>query len=119
MVDLISHPGWLLRMARTPRPTFVNYGARAAIGAFGRLMAEQLDPSVGWRDVEWLRGQWSADIPAFLISGDTDPATLHEAKAKGFFLLHKPVNPMALRAMFNQAIKPVPRAVVHKLSAAE
>jgi signal transduction histidine kinase/CheY-like chemotaxis protein len=69
--------------------------------------------------IEWLRGQWSADIPAFLISGDTDPATLHEAKAKGFFLLHKPVNPMALRAMFNQAIKPVPRAVVHKLSAAE
>jgi signal transduction histidine kinase/ActR/RegA family two-component response regulator len=69
--------------------------------------------------IEWLRGQLSADIPAFLISGDTDPATLHEAKAKGFFLLHKPVNPMALRAMFNQAIKPVPRAVVHKLSAAE
>ena len=69
--------------------------------------------------IERLRGQLSADIPAFLISGDTDPVTLHEAKAKGFHLLHKPVNPMALRAMFNQTIKPVPRAVVRKLSAAE
>jgi signal transduction histidine kinase/CheY-like chemotaxis protein len=69
----------------------------------------------GIATIEWLRGELSAQVPAFLISGDTDPATLHEAKAKGFHLLHKPVDPMALRAMFNQAVKPVPRAVVRKL----
>ncbi len=73
----------------------------------------------GIATIEWLRGELSAQIPAFLISGDTDPATLHEAKAKGFHLLHKPVNPMALRAMFNQAVKPVPRAVVRKLADTE
>jgi signal transduction histidine kinase/ActR/RegA family two-component response regulator len=73
----------------------------------------------GIETIEWLRGELSAPIPAFLISGDTDPATLHEAKVKGFHLLHKPVNPMALRAMFNQAVKPVPRAVVRKLPDAE
>jgi signal transduction histidine kinase/CheY-like chemotaxis protein len=69
----------------------------------------------GIETIEWLRGELSAQIPAFLISGDTDPATLHEAKVKGFHLLHKPVDPMALRAMFNQAVKPVPRTVVRKL----
>jgi signal transduction histidine kinase/ActR/RegA family two-component response regulator len=73
----------------------------------------------GIETIEWLRGELSVPIPAFLISGDTDPATLHEAKVKGFHLLHKPVNPMALRAMFNQAVKPVPRAVVRKLPDAE
>ena len=73
----------------------------------------------GIETIEWLRGELSAPIPAFLISGDTDPATLHEAKVKGFHLLHKPVNPMALRAMFNQAVKPVPRTVVRKLPDAE
>jgi len=73
----------------------------------------------GIETIEWLRGEMSAPIPAFLISGDTDPATLHEAKVKGFHLLHKPVNPMALRAMFNQAVKPVPRAVVRKLPDSE
>jgi signal transduction histidine kinase/ActR/RegA family two-component response regulator len=73
----------------------------------------------GIATIEWLRGELSAQIPAFLISGDTDPATLHEAKVKGFHLLHKPVDPMALRAMFNQAVKPVPRAVVRKLPDAE
>jgi signal transduction histidine kinase/ActR/RegA family two-component response regulator len=69
----------------------------------------------GIATIEWLRGELSAPIPAFLISGDTDPATLHEAKVKGFHLLHKPVDPMALRAMFHQAVKPVPRTVVRKL----
>jgi signal transduction histidine kinase/ActR/RegA family two-component response regulator len=73
----------------------------------------------GIETIEWLRGELSAQIPAFLISGDTDPATLHEAKAKGLHLLHKPVDPMALRAMFNQAVKPVPRAVVRRLPDAE
>jgi signal transduction histidine kinase/CheY-like chemotaxis protein len=73
----------------------------------------------GIETVEWLRGELSAPIPAFLISGDTDPATLHEAKVKGFHLLHKPVDPMALRAMFHQAVRPVPRAVVRKLPDAE
>jgi signal transduction histidine kinase/ActR/RegA family two-component response regulator len=73
----------------------------------------------GIATIEWLRGELSAQIPAFLISGDTDPATLHEAKVKGFHLLHKPVDPMALRAMFNQAVKPVPRAVLRKLPDAE
>jgi signal transduction histidine kinase/DNA-binding NarL/FixJ family response regulator len=69
--------------------------------------------------IEWLRGELAAEIPAFLISGDTDPATLLEAKAKGFHLLHKPVDPMALRAMFHQAVKPVPRSVVRKLPETE
>jgi signal transduction histidine kinase/ActR/RegA family two-component response regulator len=73
----------------------------------------------GIATIEWLRGELSAQIPAFLISGDTDPATLHEAKVKGFHLLHKPVEPMALRAMFNQAVRPVPRAIVRKLPDAE
>jgi signal transduction histidine kinase/ActR/RegA family two-component response regulator len=77
------------------------------------------DGRTGIATIEWLRGELSSPIPAFLISGDTDPATLHEAKVKGFHLLHKPVNPMALRAMFNQAVKPVLRAVVRKLPDAE
>jgi two-component system, sensor histidine kinase len=68
----------------------------------------------GIETIEWLRGELAAQIPAFLISGDTDAALLREAKSKGFHLLHKPVNPMTLRAMFNQVIKPVPPAPLHR-----
>jgi len=55
-------PRWLWRMRATPSPTFVNYGARTSLGAFGPLMIEQLDPDIGWRDVEWLRGLWRGPL---------------------------------------------------------
>ena len=62
IVDFASRPGWLMRMRETPAPTFVNYGKRTSIGAFGPLMNEQLDPDVGWSDVERLRGQWRGSL---------------------------------------------------------
>jgi isopentenyl diphosphate isomerase/L-lactate dehydrogenase-like FMN-dependent dehydrogenase len=58
----VSHPKWLLRMRETPSPTFVNYGARTSISGFGALMNEQLDPDVGWSDVERLRAQWRGPL---------------------------------------------------------
>jgi len=73
----------------------------------------------GIETIEWLRSELSASIPAFLISGDTDPAKLLEARSKGYHLLHKPVDPMTLRAMFQQAIKRSPAAIVRTLQLAE
>ena len=39
------------------------------------------------------------------MSGDTNPEPLQEARASGFHLLHKPVDPMTLRAMVNRMLK--------------
>ena len=75
-VDFISRPGWLMRMASAPSPTFVNYGERTSIGAFGPLMAEQLDPAVGWSDVEWLRRQWRGPL---VIKGLLHPDDARQA----------------------------------------
>ena len=44
-------------------------------------------------------------IPAFLISGDTAPERLREARESGHHLLHKPVRPMPLRAMVSQLLQ--------------
>jgi CheY-like chemotaxis protein len=77
------------------------------------------DGRTGLEAIARLRGALSVQIPAFLISGDTTPETLREAKANGCHLLHKPVDPMALRAMFSQAIKPPQTAAMHKLPAGE
>ena len=52
-----------------------------------------------------LRRELRAQIPAFLISGDTSPERLRNARESGFDLLHKPVSPMKLRAMVTQRIK--------------
>jgi signal transduction histidine kinase len=48
--------------------------------------------------VESLRRRCGADLPALLISGDTEPARLQEARDCGLLLLHKPVAPAQLRA---------------------
>ena len=78
--DFVSRPGWLVRMARTPSPTFVNYGKRTTISDFGPLMAEQLDPDVSWADVDRLRKQWRGPL---LIKGLLHPDDAGEAIGRG------------------------------------
>jgi CheY-like chemotaxis protein len=58
----------------------------------------------GFEAIERLHRACGAPIPAFLISGDTAPQRLREAGASGYRLLHKPVSPMALRAMVIQLL---------------
>jgi len=55
--------------------------------------------------IEGLRSASHASIPAFLVSGDISAERLREARARGYHLLHKPVRPMALRAMLSQMLK--------------
>ncbi len=59
----------------------------------------------GIEAIERLRSKLNTETPAFLISGDTAPEALQEARAGGYHLLHKPVAPMRLRAMLNQLVR--------------
>lgn len=63
------------------------------------------DGKTGIEAIERLRGELGAMIPAFLISGDTAPERLRDAHEHGIHLLHKPVPPLRLRAMFNRLLK--------------
>ena len=80
LLDLASHPGWLMRMRKAPNPTFVNYGARTGIGAFGPVMLEQLDPSVSWKEVEWVRSLWQGPM---ILKGILHPDEVRDAQARG------------------------------------
>ncbi len=62
------------------------------------------DGKTGIDVIKTLRSRFCIQIPAFLISGDTNPEPLHEARNNGYHLLHKPVDPMALRAMLNRMV---------------
>jgi signal transduction histidine kinase len=55
--------------------------------------------------IDGLRKAYGATVPAFLMSGDTAPERLREARESGHLLLHKPLRPMALRAMINRLLK--------------
>lgn len=56
------------------------------------------DGKTGAQAIGRLRLTFNADIPALIITGDTDPARLREAQASGHTLMHKPVQPAKLRA---------------------
>jgi signal transduction histidine kinase/CheY-like chemotaxis protein len=63
------------------------------------------DGHSGIKAIDDLRASFGAPIPAFLISGDTAPERLREARESGHYLLHKPVRPMKLRAMLSQLLR--------------
>lgn len=60
--------------------------------------------------IDLLHEEFADDtIPAILISGDTDPQRLIEATARAWPLLHKPVDPEALREAVTQLLRPTRR----------
>ncbi len=98
-----------------------NWGCRVVTAATADVAAAELtsaDPpdliisdyrlangQSGIAAIAELRGTFGTQIPAFLMSGDTAPERLREARESGHHLLHKPVRPMTLRAMVNQLMK--------------
>ncbi len=54
--------------------------------------------------IKQLRTRIGKDIPAALITGDTDPECLREAMAHGFMLLHKPLQPARLRMLIENLL---------------
>jgi len=55
--------------------------------------------------VERIGAVFDASIPTILISGDTAPERLRDARDKGYILLHKPLDPMRLRAVMHQLFR--------------
>jgi CheY-like chemotaxis protein len=74
-----------LRQARTRRPDVILADLRLRSGETGIEVIAQLAAAIG-------------PTPALLISGDTAPDRLQEAKRAGIKLLHKPVGLPALQA---------------------
>jgi signal transduction histidine kinase/CheY-like chemotaxis protein len=63
------------------------------------------DGKTGIQAIEFVCGALGVAVPAFLVSGDIAPERLREASASGYHLLHKPVPPIALRALLNRLLK--------------
>lgn len=84
LIDMLSHPGWLLSMARSKRRGFGNLSGRIAgtgsLGTLSQWIASQFDPSMTWADVEWVRGQWPGKL---VVKGIMDIADARAAIAAG------------------------------------
>lgn len=59
----------------------------------------------GIRAIEQINAAFGSPIPAILISGDTAAEPLRDARDRGYILLHKPVDPMRLRAVMHELLR--------------
>ena len=75
---------WLWRMREElPRITFGNYlrpGEKADAASLARRMTSLLDPSMSWRDVQWLRQIWKGPL---LLKGVMHPEEARRACVEG------------------------------------
>jgi signal transduction histidine kinase/CheY-like chemotaxis protein len=94
VVTAASDEAALIQLAkREQRPDLIISDYHLANGRTGIEAIERID------------GEFGALIPAILISGDTAPERLRDARDRGYILLHKPVDPMRLRAVMHQLFK--------------
>ena len=83
MRQLLSRPGWLWDVALKGRPMSLGnlesvMGKRAPLSDFQAWIHANFDPSVSWKDVEWVRSQWDGPL---VIKGILDPEDAREALA--------------------------------------
>ena len=77
--DLISKPGWLASVLMGKRKSFGNIDhylkKKGGIWAAGRWGGDNLDPTLSWKDIAWLRKRWPGKL---VIKGilDTDDARM-------------------------------------------
>ena len=83
--DLLARPDWLWDVGLHGRPHSLGnlepvVGRRAPLSDFQAWIHENFDPSVDWKDVEWVRKRWKGPL---VIKGILDPEDARKAAASG------------------------------------
>src|SRR5581483_9786789 len=72
--DIASKPAWAWSVLTGPSRSFGNLSGRVAEAAslttLAQWIAQQFDPTLSWRDVEWIRGLWPGKL---ILKGILDP----------------------------------------------
>lgn len=74
VASLLARPGWTLRTARHGAPRLELMAAELGLQSthtISETMQAQLDPSLGWEDIQWVRDQWPGKL---VVKGLLDPA---------------------------------------------
>ena len=85
MVQLAARPQWLWDVGLHGRPHSLGnlepiVGRRAPLSDFQAWIHANFDPSVSWKDVEWVRRQWDGPL---IIKGILDPDDARAAAGSG------------------------------------
>ena len=85
MAHLLARPEWLWDVGIRGRPISLGnlepiVGKRAPLSDFQAWIHANFDPSVSWKDVEWVRSKWKGPL---VIKGILDPEDARAAAESG------------------------------------
>jgi len=73
LINMATKPGWVCRMLAGKRWTFGNVAGhvtgKEGVKALSEWIAHQFDPTLNWKDVEWIRSIWPGKL---IIKGILD-----------------------------------------------
>ena len=76
--DIASKPAWVWRVLRAPSRSFGNLagqiGGADSLLTLAQWIAQQFDPTLSWRDLDWIRELWPGKL---IVKGVLDP---HDAE---------------------------------------
>jgi L-lactate dehydrogenase (cytochrome) len=74
LVDIATKPAWALSVLRGKRKTFGNLAGHVRgmenVNSLAQWTAGQFDPTLSWKDVEWIRSLWPGKL---ILKGILDP----------------------------------------------
>src|SRR5882762_508125 len=66
LIDIATKPAWALSILRGKRKTFGNLAGHVRgmenVTSLAQWTASQFDPSLSWKDVDWIRGLWPGKL---------------------------------------------------------
>ncbi|MES2326140.1 MAG: L-lactate dehydrogenase [Pseudomonadota bacterium] len=85
MAQLLARPDWLWDVGIRGRPLSLGnlepiVGKHAPLSDFQAWIHRNFDPSVSWKDVDWVRSKWPGPL---IIKGILDPGDARQAVASG------------------------------------
>ena len=84
LLQLLARPRWCLDMLTTRRHTFRNIighvSGVADLASLAAWTAEQFDPTLTWRDIDWIRERWGGPL---ILKGILDPEDAKVAASTG------------------------------------
>jgi L-lactate dehydrogenase (cytochrome) len=83
-LDVLSKPSWALNVLRSKRRSFGNLEGRIAnadsLSTLSQWIAGQFDPTLSWKDVEWVKKLWGGKL---VLKGILDAADAKIAAGTG------------------------------------
>lgn len=83
VIDVLRHPGWMFRSLPhgTPKLGLMEVEAGGKWSTVSEFVRSQINPSIGWEDLKWLRDQWPGRL---IVKGLVDPEQMPRVLQMGY-----------------------------------